>query len=123
MKKLFYFPLIGFCFLFSLCGKEGPGGKAAIKGMVMHHSKPIPGAAVYIKYNASESPGTNVTYYDDHVNADANANFEFQDLKRGDYFLFGAGYDSSIALPVTGGVPVIIKKKTETVQSNVLVTE
>lgn len=114
---------LGLGLLLPSCSKEGTGGKAIIKGMVMHHDKPISGATVYIKYGSQESPGTDITYYDDHVNADASANFQFVDLKKGDYYLFAVGYDSTIFLTVTGGIPVQLKKKTETVQVSVPVTE
>ena len=119
---LFFLPL-GLGLLLTSCTKEGIGGKATIKGMVMHHDNPIPGATVYIKYDATESPGTDVTYYNDHVTTDASANFQFVDLKKGDYYLFAVGFDSSITLPVSGGVPAKIKKKTETVEIHVPVTE
>lgn len=110
-------------FLFLSCRKEGPGGKAAIKGIVKHHAVPIPGAVVYIKYGAKESPGTNVTYYDESASADASANYSFADLKKGDYYLFSVGYDSSIVKTVTGGIPVEIKSRTETVEADVQVVE
>lgn len=109
--------------LIMACGKEGPGGKAAIKGKVKHHSSLIPGAVIYIKYGATESPGTDITYYDASVNANANAEYEFQDLKSGDYYLFGVGFDSLGPYPVYGGIPVKIKSKTETVEIDVPVTE
>lgn len=122
MRKLLSLTVISML-LFVSCGKEGPGGKAAINGMVKHHSTPIPGAVVYIKYGVTESPGTDITYYDASVTADAHAHYEFPDLKRGDYFLFGVGFDSTIAQPVYGGIPVEIKSKTETVTADVPVTE
>ena len=122
MKKLFAY-LIPLSVFFASCGKEGPGGKAAIKGLVKHHSKPIPGAVVYIKYGAKESPGSNVTYYDANITADANAHYEFPDLKAGDYYLFGVGFDTAIGKVVSGGIPVVIKSKTETVEADVPVTE
>ena len=120
MKKIFSF--LFFALLFS-CTKPGTGGKGSIKGAVKHHDKPIPGSVVYIKYGAKESPGTDVTYYDESANTDANANYEFPDLKKGAYYLFAIGFDTAIGKPVSGGVPVVIKSKTETVESNVLVTE
>jgi len=121
MKKIFYL-LFSISFLFS-CSKEGPGGKATIHGLVKHYGAPIPGADVYIKYGAKESPGTNITYYDASVAADANAYYEFVDLKKGDYYLFSVGFDSTYAQVVIGGVPVKIKSKTETVEADVPVTE
>lgn len=122
MHKLFAFTGLCLC-LFISCGKEGPGGKAAIVGTVKHHSATIPGAVAYIKYGTTESPGTNVTYYDANVTADAQAHYEFPDLKRGDYYVFAVGFDSAIAQPVYGGIPVEIKSKTETVTADVPVTE
>ncbi len=121
MKKILI--LIFFSTLIISCSKEGRGGKAAIQGAVKHHSTPIPGAVVYIKYGAKESPGTNVTYYDANVTADASANFMFPDLKRGDYYLFCVGFDSAIAQTVIGGIPVEIKSKTETLTADIPVTE
>lgn len=117
-----YILLCAICIFNFSCGKEGPGGKGGIKGMVRHHALPIPGAVVYIKYGVKESAGTNTTYYDASVNADANANYEFTDLKKGDYYLLGIGFDSVIVQVVTGGIPVSIRKN-ETAQADVPVTE
>ena len=105
------------------CKKEGTGGKATITGLAKHHAKPIPNAVVYIKYGVKESPGTNPANYDASVTSDGNAKYEFKELNKGDYYLFGIGYDSAISNTVTGGVPVSVKKKTETVQADVSVTE
>ena len=121
MKKIISLLLVAS--LFVTCGKEGPGGKGSIGGLVKHNSKLIPGAVVYIKYGAKESPGTDVTYYDASINADANAHYEFPDLKRGDYYLFGIGFDSSMVKTVIGGIPVTIKNKTESVQADIPLTE
>ena len=121
MKKILSLLMIAVV-LFS-CSKEGPGGKAAINGSVKHHSTLVPGATVYIKYGAKAFPGTNITYYDANVTSDANAHFEFADLKPGDYYLFSVGFDSTIAQTVNGGIPVEIKSKTETVAADVPVTE
>jgi hypothetical protein len=108
--------------LFS-CRKEGPGGKGSINGYVKHLNRPIPRAIVYIKYGTQKFPGNNVTYYDANVIADANAHYEFADLKRGDYYLFSVGFDSSAVVPVSGSIPVVIKNKTETVTADITVTE
>ena len=105
------------------CKKEGTGGKATITGLAKHHAKPIPNAVVYIKYGVKESPGTDPANYDASVTSDGNAKYEFKELNKGDYYLFGIGYDSAISNTVTGGVPVSVKKKTETVQADVSVTE
>lgn len=126
MKKLFC------CLLFSLflfsCSKEGPGGNTTIQGVVRHHDVPIPGAVAYIKYDVKEFPGTNIADYDASVNADENAYYKFIDLKKGNYFLFAVGFDTSKVynsqnLLVKGGIPIKIKKKTETVETDIPVKE
>jgi hypothetical protein len=121
MKKIIY-SLLLYSALIS-CGKEGLGGKATIKGTVKHHSTPIPKAVVYIRYGTKDFPGSNVTHYDASVTANANAEYEFTNLKKGDYYLFGVGFDSSIVKNVVGGIPIEIKNKTETVSMDVPVAE
>lgn len=114
--------LIGTAVLITSCRKEGTGGKSSVSGQVKHHSNPIPNAVVYIKYGATEFPGTDVSKYDNSVTADANANYNFKDLRKGDYYLYGVGYDNTIMEIVTGGVAVKLKYNKET-SSDVPVTE
>ena len=109
--------------VFTACKKEGIGGKAKITGKVLHHETPIPNAIVYIKYGAKESAGIDGANYDESVNADTNANFEFANLQKGDYYLYATGYDNTISANVRGGNPVEIKKKTENKTNNVQVVE
>jgi len=123
MQKFFFYLLPAAFLLLTCCSKEGTGGKAAINGKVLHHSTPIPGATVYIKYGAKESPGTNIPDYDSNVIADSSAHYQFADLKAGDYYLFAVGFDSTTVQTVYGGIPVDIKSKAETVVSDVPVTE
>ncbi len=104
------------------CKKEGTGGKATVNGYVKHHSNPIPNAIVYIKYGATEFPGNDVSIYDNHVTADANAHYEFKDLRKGDYYLYGVGYDATIFEAVKGGIGIQLKRN-NTVTSDVPVTE
>jgi hypothetical protein len=94
----------------SACHKEGAGGKASLSGTVKHHSQIIPNCLVYIKYGATEFPGSNVNNYDDHVVADGNGHYEFKSLYKGDYYLYCAGYDATIMENVYGGLSVNIKK-------------
>lgn len=104
------------------CKPEGLGGNSEIALFVKHHSAIIPNSAVYIKYGASESPGTAASDYDDVATTDANGHAHFHDLVKGDYYLFGVGYDSSISSVVTGGVPVKLKNGEEK-EITVAVTE
>jgi|ERR1051326_3070179 hypothetical protein len=121
MNKYFLFApaIISLC----ACTKAGPGGSASIKGTVKYNSKPIPGSTVYIKYGSKTSPGANVTYYNASVNTDANANYEIDNLKRGDYYLFAIGYDTLAGKTASGGIGTSITTKTETDQVDIPVTE
>ena len=101
--------LLPILFITSACHKEGIGGKSTIGGTVNHHSKPIPNSVVYIKYGATDFPGTDITTYDNHTTADANAHYQFDDLRMGNYYLYGVGWDNSISSTVTGGVGIKIK--------------
>jgi hypothetical protein len=116
MKHSFLLPGIATVALFALsaigCTPEpGPGGKGEIKGICAHHSRPIVGTRVFIKYGTINSPGTDPTAYDDSTVAGADARFSFPELEKGNYYLYGIGFDSSISLPVTAGVPVVLDKK------------
>jgi hypothetical protein len=91
------------------CKKNSTGGQATISCTVLHHTRVIPNATVYIKYGAKEFPGKDPSAYSDHKQADANGHVDFTGLRYGDYYLYGVGYDSSILLPVTGGDHLNIK--------------
>lgn len=113
--------LLFFIVMVCACKKDQLGGSATIKGEVLHHAKLIPGARVFIKFNATDFPGTDTTLYDAKVVADANANYMIKCYK-GNYFLYGVGYDDQLKGPVTGGLAVNIRNK-ETLNINVAVTE
>jgi len=104
------------------CHKEGTGGKSGVSGTVKHHTTPIAGCIVYIKYGATEFPGTDVSKYDDHTTSDAAAHYEFKDLQKGDYYLYGVGYDAAGPYPVTGGIGIKLKRN-QALSSDVPVTE
>lgn len=107
---------------FFSCKKNQLGGNATIKGTVLHHSKPIGNAIVYIKFNSKDFPGSDTTKYDDQVKADANGNYTIKCYK-GDYYLYGYGFDYSVSPPrVVGGVPVHVRNK-ENLTVDVAVTE
>src|SRR5688572_7936755 len=103
--------------LLTACVKEGPGGKSSITVHVEHHGKNIPGATVYLKYNAKESPGLDSSVYDESKRlADTGhlaTHGHFHELQKGDYFLYATGYDSAIALPVRGGIHVKLGRAEE----------
>lgn len=121
MKKLLPFLII---LALISCKKEGTGGKAGIRGAVEHHHEKIPNAIVYIKYGATELPGTSPDNYDDKVVADAtDASYKFENLKKGDYFLYSVGFDAVFKEEVSGGIAVRVKKKNEKISINIAVTE
>lgn len=123
MKNLILLLSILSTFLIS-CKKNQLGGKASIKGKVVHHSKAIANAIVYVKFDSKESAGTDVSKYDTKVNADVNGNYEIPSLYKGDYYLYAVGEDFAIAPPYTvnGGIPVTLRTK-ESVSIDVPVTE
>lgn len=105
------------------CKKNQLGGKSTVSGTVKHHAKAIANAVVYIKFNAKEFPGNDVSAYDDKVTADTAGNYSIKCYK-GDYYLYAVGYDYAIAPPYTvvGGSPVHIRTK-ESVTIDLAVTE
>ena len=123
MKKLILFGSLLTCMFLVSCKKNQLGGKSTVSGKVAHHSKAIAYASVFIKFNAKEFPGEDTTVYDDKVRADAEGNYSFKCYK-GDYFLYGFGYDYAIAFPyhVKGGVHVHMRNNEKEV-TDVAVTE
>lgn len=110
LQKLKFICLIGLVLIsFSACHKEGTGGKSSVSGYVMHHTKSIENAVVYIKYGATEFPGADLSKYDASFPTGADAHYEFKDLRKGDYYLYGVGYDNSVMESVTGGIGIKLK--------------
>ncbi len=110
--------------LFTSCSKNaGTGGNNTIVATVKHHGLVIPNATVYIKYNATEFPGENTSVYDDYKTAGSDGKVKFEGLKRGDYYFFGIGFDSTINQTVIGGVPVQLLQKAGEKLIDVPVTE
>jgi hypothetical protein len=103
------------------CKKEGTGGSTTVATIVKHHEKLIPGATIYVKYGAKESPGADVSVYDESRVADAAGHAHFENLRRGDYFFYAVGYDSTINEVVKGGIPVEIKRKDKNEHIDVIV--
>lgn len=124
MKIIHLFLILTFATTIIGCTKEGTGGKASIQGNVKHHDELIPGATVYIKYGAKELPGTDSSDYDDQTKADSlGAFYKFENLKKGNYFLYATGFDSEESQTVKGGIPVKINESDENVLTDIPVTE
>jgi len=127
MKKIktsLLFALAVSLFLIS-CKKNGTGGKADISATVTHHDHNIPYATIHIKYGAKESPGTNTSNYNAHIQTDANGHADLSGLRYGDYYLYGTGFDSTILSPISGGGHLEIKwnQRKKTIAYTVQVTE
>jgi len=95
---------------FTACKKEpGPGGKAHIHGHVEYEAteETIVNATVSIWYDATSKPLANA---DDATTANGEGEFEFENLNKGDYYLYAIGSDTSGTLR-EGGVAASIDKK------------
>jgi hypothetical protein len=116
MKSALAASMIIALFCFASCVKEGPGGKSKLTVLVQHHGKNVPGSTVYIKYNAKDSPGTDVSKYDSSLKLDTGHladHVHFHELQKGDYYLYAVGFDSTINQQVRGGLYVKLKKAEE----------
>jgi hypothetical protein len=123
IKKILLLFVITFAFFG--CKKEGPGGKAKVSGNVAHHGAAIPGATVYIKYGATDFPGTDISLYERSYAVDQNGNYAIGSLVKGDYYLYAVGFDTDsqgITEKLTGGVAISLSKK-ENKQQDIAVTE
>jgi hypothetical protein len=91
--------------------------------MVMHHSKPIPNAVVYIKFNTTEFPGDGPDFYDTSVEADASGNYSI-DFYKGSYYVYAVGLDMDIPYPykVKGGLSISIRNR-EHLTKDIAITE
>jgi hypothetical protein len=111
--------------LFS-CKKGDTGGDATIAGHVKHHSTPIKGATVYVKFDEQELPSDPTNNYDLKIVGEANEDHvHIEGLRYGKYYLYAVGFDSTIMQTVTGGVPVKIKwsERKEEIETDIAVTE
>lgn len=85
----------------------GKGGNATLKVAAAHHATSIDSCRIYIKYNATDAP----QQYDDSADCvmqGGQAIATFTELKQGNYYLFGRGWDPNILQVVQGGVPYTI---------------
>ena len=97
------------------CKKEGVGGKSDLSVFVKHHENLIPNAVVYIKYGATEFPGHESQNYDNSAICGSEGHeaghTDFKGLKKGFYYLYSVGWDSTIQMAVSGGIPIVINQK------------
>jgi hypothetical protein len=114
MKFRYFIVLISFIGVFS-CRKEeliaGKGGSASLSIIPQHHGLNIANSKVYIKYNAKNTP----TYYDDSAQTTLQNGIPtavFSELKKGSYYVYGTGFDTSVMQNVKGGIPYEIESET-----------
>jgi hypothetical protein len=93
----------------------GTGGDLTLVAFLQHHTKPIFGSVdyadtVFVKFDSLDAPANNVydTFYVGHAGED---HVHLTGLKCGSYYLFAAGYDTSIHQRVVGGIPFSTDKK------------
>lgn len=86
----------------------GKGGQTTLRVTPQHHLKNVDSCVIYVKYNTRTMP-SNMIFDDSMVVAQQDgrpvANFQ---LKKGDYYFYGMGWDYDIAEVVTGGAPFTV---------------
>lgn len=106
---------------------EGRTGTLTLVAKMVHHSRPIIGCKVFIKYNASEFPGEDTTKYDYSVTSPSNSAFATIDsLTCGNYYIYAIGIDSlldPVNWVVKGGLPYSTALLSGTDSINVYITE
>lgn len=110
MKKLIIATLVALTAFLSSCCKEGLDGKATVTAAIKHHSTPIYGATVYIKFGAKEQPASLSDYDASFTAAPGDSAIVIDNLRCGDYYFFATGIDPSINNEaVKGGTPYTIR--------------
>lgn len=103
----------------------GLGGDNTLLIKVRHHTVVLDSITVYVKFNNEDAP-TSIDEYDINAkveikNGDTLATFE--GLKKGDYYLYGKGWDPDFNTVVEGGLPIEISTESGTSEYNLQVTE
>ena len=107
----------------------GTGGNVTIVAKPQHHGVPIVSDSsyvdsAYVKFNTSNSPGSNVSNYDLVIAGEAGEDHvHIPQLKRGKYFIFMAGWDHMISQRVTGGIPYEVTQTSGEIDLAVPVSE
>ena len=119
-RKLLAFSFItmSIVLFFNACNKadDAPVGTAVGKVVmtvdVRHHAWGVPGLPVYLKYNATEFPGTNISAYNISATTDQNGSVQFKQLSLGNYYLYARGWDAVFGDTVVGYMPVVVDAST-----------
>ncbi|MEO6832462.1 MAG: hypothetical protein ABI169_09670 [Chitinophagaceae bacterium] len=126
MKKYFAALFVISALSFAACKSKdnptpaigGKGGNATLNVTPRHHGRQIDTCTIYIKYNSTDAPTNG--QYDDSLQCVLVGGIpvaSFTNLKKGNYYLYGFGWDPTLTPPqhVKGGYAYSIQ--TETVQS------
>lgn len=122
MKKLI---LICSAIFLINCKKGDINGKAKIAAFVYHHGIPINLPKFYIKFDAKELPSDPINNYDLKIEGKHENHAHIEELRYGDYYIYATGFDSTIMLPVSGGIPVKIawQDRKNEIEVNIQVVE
>jgi hypothetical protein len=107
----------------------GLGGNVTIVAFPKHHGVSIFSDSLYldsafVKFNTSNSPGITASAYDKiYIGEAGEDHVHLTGLKRGKYFIFMSGFDTSISQRVTGGIPYEVTEVSGEIDLNVPVTE
>lgn len=121
--------LVLIIFLTVGCRKKngaGTGGENELQITAKHHSDILDSMTVYIKFNTQDAPES-ISDYD--IQADVkDYNGEeiaiFSDLKDGEYYIYGKGWDPNYPAEIMeGGLPIKICKETSPIEYDLQVTE
>ena len=126
MKRTFNIVFIFIVIGVGACCKPGAGGDATLVAFPQHHGKEIKGATIYVKYNAKDFPGTDLSKYDTKFIGESNEeHIHCKGLKCGKYYLYAVGFDSTKMQAVSGGIAIKVKYKErkQEIDINVPVTE
>lgn len=109
---------------------ECPEGRTASLSVItkmVHHTRPINGCRVFIKFNATNFPGEDTTKYDYAVTSEWNSPYATIDsLNCGKYYIYAIGIDSLLDPSnwiVKGGLPYSTTATAGTDSINVYITE
>jgi len=119
---------------YSSCGKKdecvaGTGGAVTIAAFPQHHLLPIESHAnyldtAYVKFNTQEFPGDDPSKYDLVIAGEVGEDHvHIENLKCGDYYLYMTGFDTTINMRVTGGIPYSFTQTSGEIDVIVPVTE
>ena len=123
-------------FIFFSCKKEsiekciaGTGGYVTLKIFLQHNEHAVVNLknyrdTIYVKYNSREFPGSNPSLYDEiHIGDWPGDSVVIPNLRCGDYYIFGVGFESIHSYRVSGGIPFSTGQKNGEIRVTIPVSE